>query len=108
MKSKVEKELNKKNKRFDFKGLFKSFVSSSDEELTEEEIILNDASLNMQERNELLSGLKSTESFAHSLFSENTKKGIRKTNSNIYIKPNEKIITKAYERKQKEQGDRAD
>lgn len=109
MKSKVEKELNKKNKILDFKGLFKNFVAGSQEDKSEEEVISNDASLTEQEKKELLASIKNTENLAHSLFAENIKKAARKTNTNTpRSNVNTKIKQNTYIRKENEQGDRAD
>ena len=56
MKSRVKKEkiLNKREKRFDFKGLFKNLVSDVHEELSEEEVILNDTTLSEQDKKDLI------------------------------------------------------
>ncbi len=53
MKSKVEKELNKKNKIFDFKGLFKNFVAGQ-VELSQEQVIMNDPDLTQQQKELLI------------------------------------------------------
>lgn len=70
MKNKVEKELNKRNKRFDFKGLFKNFVSGAEEELSEEEIILNDASLSDGQKKELIAGLAVENTLKNKIFGD--------------------------------------
>ncbi len=53
MKNKVEKELNKKNKRFDFKGLLKNFVTGQ-VELSQEQVIMNDPDLTQQQKGLLI------------------------------------------------------
>lgn len=61
MKNKVEKELNKRNKRFDFKGLFKNFVAGAQEELSQKQVIMNDPTLSMQEKKLLIECLDKEE-----------------------------------------------
>lgn len=107
MKSKVEKELNKKNKRFDFKGVFKNLVAGSQDEISEEKEIYS--SLSDQDKEELLNALKNTDNLAHSLFAENIKKAARKTNTNSnFNKANIAKANNIKSRKQTEYGDRAD
>lgn len=64
MKSEVEKELKKKNKIFDFKGLFKNFVAGAPQDVSEEEVILNDADLTKEQKELLIDCLKKEESYA--------------------------------------------
>ena len=109
MKNKVEKEFNKREKRLDLKGLFKSFISGGQEDLSEEEVILNDATLTQQEKDELLAGMKSTETLAHNLFAERMSKAAGKIqyntkNNNTRVN----LKTNSYNRKQKETGERVD
>ena len=105
MKSNVEKELKKKNKMFDFMGLFKNFVSTSQLDISEEEEILKDSSLSELEKAELLSGIKNTDNLAHSLFEEKIKKNARKTNMNINVtNVNPRINSKSNITNQKQQG----
>ena len=108
MKSKLEKDLNK-NKIFDFKGLLKNFFSASQEELSEEEVILSDTLLTEQEKKELIDGLSTTETLAHKLFSNNIKgeKNIKRS-KNPKIKESEKINVNNKETNQINDRDRDD
>ena len=64
MKSKVEKELNKKNKIFDFKGLLKNIVSNNSEKESVEEDIENNPELSDDVKKALIDCYKSVEESA--------------------------------------------
>ena len=68
-----EKKIKEKNKKFDFKGIFKNFTSTTQTELTEEEVILSDDSLTEEEKKELISVLDNNKSLAHKLFADSLK-----------------------------------
>ena len=67
MKSKVEKELNKKNKRFDFRGVVKNFIAGTQEELSQKQVILNDSTLTMEQKKLLIDCLENEEERANQL-----------------------------------------
>ena len=71
MKSKVEKELNKKNKIFDIKGVLKNFISGSQEEQTQEDGIMNDPTVSMQVKKSLIKCLKEEEARAKEIININ-------------------------------------
>ena len=67
MKSKVEKELNKKNKIFDFKGVFHNLFANSQVKLTQKQIINDDPELSSDVKELLIKCLEKQEERAKNI-----------------------------------------
>jgi len=119
MKSKVEKELNKKNKIFDFKGLLHNFCANSQIELTQKQIINDDPDLSSDVKELLIKCLEKDEERAKKIdidevihLEENRRLGAirnsRATKTNTSRKNNEVNNSIKHYTKQNENGGRVD
>ena len=62
-----------KDKKLDFKALWRSFINPEPEELSEEEIILADDTLSEKDKKELLKSLQNNEKLLNKMFRDSYK-----------------------------------